>query len=115
MSAQCEDDQAIKTMGRNRLSFYVTVWVIFVRRLDRNFESIDHNDFLHYPSTCQSTDAIDLLQSSRTTRMSHSHVCSGRWIRLEWEGCTCLMRNQGGWHPRPYLAHGSCPGRVDRF
>jgi hypothetical protein len=30
MSAQSEDDQAIKTMGRNQLSLSVTVLVIFV-------------------------------------------------------------------------------------
>jgi hypothetical protein len=60
MSAQCENEQAIKKMDRNRLSISVTVWVIFVRRLDRNFESRSHNDFLHYLSTCKNASPEDL-------------------------------------------------------
>jgi hypothetical protein len=41
MSPPGEDDQAIKTMDRNRLSFSVTVWAIFVRRLGHSLSISD--------------------------------------------------------------------------
>ena len=84
--------------------------------VDRKFQSRNYDDFLHYLSTGKAW--MRLIGYGVRERLEGVILkfVPERWIKLEWESCMCLMRNQVGvWHPRSYSARGSCPELVDRL